>query len=118
MVERHRSHPEIRLLEKHVASKLTGFEPFAFSAGLQAEAREASAVELAHDEHRTPVADAIPVDTGDHPLDVIRETGGAVQRARPRRADRRAQQPEEPTDVIDVGVGDEDVRDLMDDPRR
>jgi len=118
VVESHGPHPEIGLVEEDVTWKLAILEGLSpVPSRLKPEAYEFPRMDLVYDKDRSAVADAIPANAGDHALDVGAEARRTVERARSRRADRRAQEPEEPADVIDVSVRDEDVRHLVDDPR-
>jgi hypothetical protein len=66
-------------------------------------------------EYRTAVPDAIPADSSDHPFHVGCDARRSIDPARSWRAYRGTEEPEKPAEVIEVRVGDEDVRHLMGD---
>jgi hypothetical protein len=72
-------------------------------------------MQFCHQETGTSITDAIPKHTADHPGDVVRQSRRPIQPAGGQRSYARAQQPEEATDMIHVGMADEDIAHLVSD---
>ena len=64
-------------------------------------------------ETRSRIADAIPQDSVDHAFNMTDQTRRAEKSAAWKIADPGAQQPQEAPDMIDMGMADENIADLM-----
>src|SRR5690606_40174202 len=73
--------------------------------------------ELCDLEARRALAGSVPMHAVDETADVRGDAGRAVQPADRRLADPQAQEPQEAADVVDMGMRDEDVGDLVRGPR-
>ena len=120
MIELGATHPKAVLLQQDALTKIGLFAGIGGGGGpgAQAGGHQPLTPHLGHRKDRAALTDAIPEEPGYEAAAMVDESGGTEEVADPFLADAGAQEPGKATDVIGMGMADEDMGHLMGKARR